>query len=251
MYRALAHGCVGRTIASVSMSEGYADGVDETALEAALVGGEVTDSGRHGKVAWLELASGHRLGMRFGMTGRLLVDDSGPIDSLLYGPNAAPGPDRWERFAVAFDSGETLSISDPRRFGSVELDPDLTRLGPDALAVTAAQMRPVLTGARSLKSVLLDQNRLAGLGNLLVDEVLWRGDFSPHRTSAEVASTGAAPLARLVRTTIAQLYRRGGSHRGDHVSERHRDGHCPRDGAPWRRDTVAGRTTYWCPVHQL
>ena len=54
----------------------------------------------------------------------------------------------------------------------------------------------------------------------------------------------------LIRSTVRTLFRRGGSHTGDLQSERHRGGHCPRDGAVLLRRTVGGRTTYSCPAHQ-
>ena len=113
------------------------------------------------------------LGLRFGMTGRLVVDDHAVIEKLEY--SSAREVPEWRRFELGFADGGTLVIVDPRRLGSVELDPDDTRLGPDAFGLSAGQLAGALEASRTaLKARLLDQRRVAGLGNLLVDEILWR-----------------------------------------------------------------------------
>jgi formamidopyrimidine-DNA glycosylase len=95
----------------------------------------------------------------------------------------------------------------------------------------------------------LDQERLAGVGNLLADEMLWRVGLDPGRRSP-LTDAELAALHRELRATLRQLGRRGGSHMGDLMDERHAGGRCPRDGAELRRATVGGRTTWWCPEHQ-
>jgi formamidopyrimidine-DNA glycosylase len=95
----------------------------------------------------------------------------------------------------------------------------------------------------------MDQERLAGVGNLLADEILYRAGLAPDRrtplTDAELRE-----LHKQLRSTLRQLGRRGGSHMGDLMEERVAGARCPRDGAALRRESVGGRTTYWCPVHQ-
>lgn len=95
----------------------------------------------------------------------------------------------------------------------------------------------------------MDQARLAGVGNLLADESLWRAGLDPSRrdplTEAELHVWHKA-----LRATLLQLGRRGGSHMGDLMEERHAGGRCPKDGAALRTATVGGRTTWWCPLHQ-
>jgi formamidopyrimidine-DNA glycosylase len=102
----------------------------------------------------------------------------------------------------------------------------------------------------AVKARLLDQRRVAGLGNLLTDEVLWRAGIAPRRASSSLDGEDVRRLAKEVRATIRLLTARGGSHTGDLQEQRHRDGRCPRDGSELRRETVGGRTTYWCPAHQ-
>jgi formamidopyrimidine-DNA glycosylase len=96
----------------------------------------------------------------------------------------------------------------------------------------------------------MDQSRIAGLGNLLTDEVLWRAGLDPAREAGGLDDTERAELARTIRHTVRVLGRRGGSHTGDLQTSRARGGICPRDGAELQRRTVGGRTTYSCPVHQ-
>ncbi len=82
------------------------------------------------------------LGLHFGMCGRLIVDGRASVDRLLYSP---PGDEtRHDRFTVRFADGGWLTMRDARRLGAVELDPDETRLGPDALSATLADIRAAL-----------------------------------------------------------------------------------------------------------
>jgi formamidopyrimidine-DNA glycosylase len=95
----------------------------------------------------------------------------------------------------------------------------------------------------------MDQERLAGVGNLLADEILWRADLAPGRRTA-LRDDELKHLHTVLRATLRQLARRGGSHMGDLMEARHDGGRCPRDGTELRREVVGGRTTYWCPAHQ-
>ncbi|HET9730140.1 MAG TPA: formamidopyrimidine-DNA glycosylase, partial [Acidimicrobiia bacterium] len=145
--------------------------------------------------------------------------------------------------------GGEFMLRDPRRLGAVELDPDESRLGPDAASLTRAQLEHAVDARTApIKAVLMDQHRIAGLGNLLVDEVLWRASIDPTRAAATLDADERRGLHRAIRDTVRVLSRRGGSHTGDLL--RSVDTPCPRDGAAIQRRTVAGRTTYSCPVHQ-
>ena len=130
-------------------------------------------------------------------------------------------------------------------------NPDLTRLGPDAATITFRQLRQALGGSTApLKAVLLDQARVSGLGNLLVDEILWRDRIDPRRSAGALTETDLRDLAGRIRSTVRLLTRRGGSHTGDLMAHRQRGGRCPRCGAALQRESVGGRTTYWCPEEQ-
>ena len=95
----------------------------------------------------------------------------------------------------------------------------------------------------------MDQARIAGLGNLLVDESLWRASIDPARMASDVDAEERRVLHKAIRTTLRVLDRRGGSHTGD--MPRDIDAPCPRDGGALQRRTIAGRTTYSCAVHQI
>lgn len=215
------------------------------------MGSRVTGTRRLGKLLMLDLGDGTEvtLGLRFGMSGRLVVDGDAAIDELLY-TTVRPDP-AYRRFGLGFDGGGSLEMIDPRRLGGVEWNPDEQRLGVDAMSVTAEAMASALQRGRGpLKARLLDQSRVAGIGNLICDETLWRVGLSPLRPAGEVTSTETEELAAAVTSTIADLLARGGSHTGDLQEERSASGHCPTDGAELRRDKIGGRTTYWCPLHQ-
>jgi formamidopyrimidine-DNA glycosylase len=88
------------------------------------------------------------------------------------------------------------------------------------------------------------------VGNLLADEILWRAGLDPARRTP-LTEDELRALHKSLRATLRQLDRRGGSHTGELMEERVDGGHCPRDGAELLRARVGGRTTYWCPAHQL
>jgi formamidopyrimidine-DNA glycosylase len=250
-YRRLAErAALGRRIAGVLVPDPHVlRATSAGALAERLVGGQLLRARRRGKLLVLDTDRGCRLGLRFGMTGRLHVDGVPGVGPLLHAPAALAS--RWERFGVLFADGGRLGVCDPRRLGWVEVNPDEGALGPDALHVEDAELDAALgVGAVALKARLLDQARLAGVGNLVADEVLWRAGLDPSRPTGSLTSAERRRLARTLRATLAELVERGGSHMGDLVAHRRSAGTCPRDGAPLRRAAVGGRTTWWCPRHQ-
>jgi formamidopyrimidine-DNA glycosylase len=255
---------LGRTIAAVEAPDAWylKRGLTPTVVRGVLPGRRLATARRRGKLLLLDTtakqsgrarpgnaAPGPTLGVHLGMTGRVLVDGDPAGDDLLYSSNRETAA--WHRFTVRFADGGALVLRDPRRLGAVELDPDEDRLGLDAFAVTAARLRSILERRRGpIKAVLLDQRGVAGLGNLLVDEILWRAGVDPARRADSLTPGEVTQLARSLRAALRVLGRRGGSHTGDLMPERHPGGRCPRDGAPLARGTIGGRTTFWCPAHQ-
>jgi len=143
-------------------------------------------------------------------------------------------------------------MRDPRRLGGVILDPDEELLGPDALTLTLRQLRAALGESTApLKARLMDQHRIAGLGNLLTDEILWRAGLDPQRPARSLGEDEVRRLHRHIRAGLDRLWERGGSHTGDLQVERRRGGVCPKDGTALSRRTIGGRTTYSCPLHQV
>lgn len=248
-YRRVAERAVGRRIATVRAPDAwFCKGVEPAELVATFTGATIICARRRGKLLLLD-TDGPVLGLRFGMAGRLLVDGVASIDRLESSSRRDVAV--WHRFGLTFDDGGDLTLVDPRRLGGVSLDPPEERLGPDAASIGAAALRDVLARSDApLKARLMDQGRLAGVGNLICDEALWRAGLDPARPAGSLEPREVARLHRHLRATIDLLSGRGGSHTGDLQVQRHRDGRCPRCRTALLRRTVGGRTTYSCPRHQ-
>ncbi len=251
-YRRLADQVVGARVV-----RGWADGYLAKKLASpatwarAVKGLSVTGTARRGKLLLLE-TDGPTLGIRFGMTGVLLLDTKAGVEGLFYGPHTFRP--EWVRGGLEFADGRRLVVHDPRRLARVEVDPDLGALGPDALTLTRRQLDAALRTERgegpAVKARLLDQSRVAGVGNLLADEALFRAGIDPRTPVGRLDEARRSALYRALRATTRTLARRGGSHLGDHMEARVRGGVCPLDGEAMARATIGGRTTYWCPRHQ-
>jgi formamidopyrimidine-DNA glycosylase len=206
-------------------------------IEVALEGHSLTVAHRRGKMLWVE-TRGPILGLHLGMAGRIVID-------------AKPAPRGWDRFTLVFEDGGRLALRDKRRLSRAVLDPDLSRLGPDAAEATRAEFRDrVGHGTAPVKARLLDQATIAGVGNLLADETLWQARLDPRRLAGELSESELDGLRRALRAATRAAIRRGGVHTGDLIGERHGGGHCPRCGAELERGKVGGRTTWWCPREQ-
>ncbi len=251
LYRKAATRALGRTVSSVSISsQRYLKrGTHLTELRSAIYGKPLIDARRIGKLLLLEIGTAV-LGLRFGMTGRLMVDGEATINELLY--TTGEVQQQHIRFAMNFDRGGALAVVDPRSFGTVELDPEESSLGPDAMEISNDHLNQLFNGSKaSIKAVLLDQAKISGIGNLLCDEILWRSCLAPTRASCSLDPDEIGRVTHMIRSTIKDLTKRGGSHMGDLQSERTRNGICPTDGTQLERGKVAGRTSWWCPEHQL
>jgi formamidopyrimidine-DNA glycosylase len=251
-YRRLAEQALDRPVATVRVGDDrfLRGGLTPRRLRQALSRRRFTAARRRGKLLVLDVdGGGSRLGLRFGMTGRLHVDGADGVDRLLYASDRRLPA--WDRLTLGFADGGALVVSDPRLLGGVQLDPDEDALGPDALGVSLPELRRALEGSTvALKARLMDQSRLAGVGNLLADEVLWRASLDPARPAGSLSARELRRLAHHLRATLTELVGAGGSHLGRIVPERTLGGHCPADGAELDRRTVGGRTTWWCPRHQ-
>ena len=237
---------VGRTIAQTWVDERVA----APWFAEAVTGVTIAGVRRAGKIVLVD-TDGPTIGLHFGMTGRVVIDGVAPIARLQY----ASGRDapEWDRLRV-FTGGDVPAIrfNDPRRLGRVSLDPDVSGLGVDYTSVTAARLCEALAGRRpAIKTILLDQTVIAGLGNLCADEVLWWAGIDPRRAADSLDDADVGRLAHAIRRRLPIMLRRGGSHRGTlSPAVRAECPPCDRDGGPLRRDTIGGRTAVWCPMHQ-
>jgi formamidopyrimidine-DNA glycosylase len=227
-------------------------------IRHALLGGELVTALRRGKSMWCQTSCSPgavTLGIHLGMSGKIVIAgaDGSEVDGGDYWEGGRqPGDYRWARFTVTFADGGRLMLVDPRRLGRVRLNPPVERLGPDAQLITPAQFRVMLAGsAAPVKARIMDQERIAGIGNLLADEILWRARVHPARAAGSLTADEQARLLRATRGALREALRDGGVHTLTIVPRRRRGGTCPRDHAPMQTGTVGGRTTWWCPAEQL
>ena len=245
----------------------------------ALQGRAIEGVGRRGKNVVLELSEGHRLVVNLGMTGKLLLacetDPDARAGSVRVGedaPSRASVPSH-PGVRLTLSQGLTLWYDDIRRFGRlVVMDPAEWRhwsggLGPEPLSsgFTAAVLRRGLSRSSSpLRSWLLDQRKIAGVGNIYALEALFRSRLHPHRPSRTVDAREAAKLHRDIR----QVLRRAIEHRGTTLRDyRDPDGErgenaprlavygrggrpCPRCRTLIVRIVFSNRSAFLCPTCQ-
>jgi formamidopyrimidine-DNA glycosylase len=206
----------------------------------ALSGHRFVTANRRGKFMWLETEAGPVLALHLGMTGHIVLD-----------PDPAQ-PLRWDRFTVRFEDGGGFALRDKRRLGRAFLDPNLTRVGPDAAEVSRPDFRRLVGAGRApIKARLLDQQAISGVGNLLADQALWQARIAPTRRTNTLSEDDLDRLRRETRAAVRSAIRKGGVHTGAFIGVRQENGACPREGHPLSRARIGGRTTYWCPECQV
>jgi formamidopyrimidine-DNA glycosylase len=230
-------------------------------IRAALLGRRLSAVYRRGKSMWCDTSPvgdsaepGPVLGIHLGMSGKIVVTD-GRGEEIEGGDywrrGRATGDYRFRRFSLTFADNGMLLLVDPRRLGRVRLDPPVETLGPDALDIRPAQFRAAFSrGTAPVKARLLDQHAIAGIGNLLADQILWQAKISPARPVGQLTKAEVDRLLRATRRTVASAVTSGGVHYLSVIASRTRDATCPRCGAPMAHGTVGGRTTWWCSREQ-
>jgi len=241
---------VGREIIGVDDSDTYVCRPHAPGeMAAALTGRRLVAAHRQGKAMWMPTDGGPTLGLHLGMAGRIVVDGTAAGDYV--GDGGARHLPIWDRFTLRFSDGGLLHLRDKRRLGRAILDPDLSRLGPDAAEVDAATFRErVGHGEAPLKARIMDQSVIAGVGNLLADETLWQARLDPRRPAGSLSGEELDRLRGELRAATARAIQLGGVHTGELIAHRRRDGLCPRCAGPLSRATIGGRTTYWCSAEQ-
>jgi formamidopyrimidine-DNA glycosylase len=230
-------------------------------LRDALLGRTLTAAQRRGKTMWVETSGvdgsaepGPDLGIHLGMGGRIVI--TGPDGAAQEGGgprrrDAQPRKPEWNRFTLEFADGGQLVLFDKRRLGRIRLDPEVDALGPDAEEVTAAQFRALISrGSIAVKARLLDQSKIAGVGNLLADEALWQARIPPATPVNRLERKDADRLYRALQAALKSAGAKGGVHTGVVIAARHPGGSCPRCGAEMVHGTVGGRSTWWCSREQ-
>ncbi|GGV71233.1 Fpg/Nei family DNA glycosylase [Streptomyces massasporeus] len=246
-FRQVLESCAkGRVIRRVDVrDEGVLHGVDARRLRDALEGRRFGTPERHGK--WLlARTGGPTLALHFGMTGRLVCGRAeDPVEA-------------HDRVLFTLGGGRQLRFRDQRKLQGLwlaheesDVEALLRRQGPDALEVDRTQFEKVLSSRRGhLKTALTDQSVLAGLGNLLADEILWRARLRPDRGARDLSRGDRRRLYEAMRRTLRSSVSAGCVPPRDSWLTGHRDDReprCPRCGTGLRRSRMGGRGTVWCP----
>lgn len=199
---------------------------------------------RHGKYLMAPTGDGPVLVLHFGMTGSLAW--------------AEPGVERHAHDRAAFELGDgELRLRMMRRLGGVwlaeeaaKLDEVTGGLGPDAGDLDEEGLRRALAGGGMLKPTLMNQAKIAGLGNLLADEVLWQARLHPRRPVGDLGDDDWARLSETLRAVLDHAVDAGHVPPEDDWLTGARDDEepaCPRCGTTLATGRVGGRTGYWCP----
>jgi formamidopyrimidine-DNA glycosylase len=227
-----------------------------------LQGDTVAATMRLGKQLALIGGTGRVVCIRLGMTGQVRRISDGQVGFVSH-LHAV-----WQ-----LDDGSTIGFRDPRRFGRVGTYADLdelfrlnwSRLGPDAAGITAGVLAERLQGSRrAVKSALLDQGVLAGVGNIYADESLFVAGVAPSRRAKSLSRNEGIRLARAIRTVLNRAIAARGSTLRDYLDADGLPGAsqlthavygrgglpCIRCGTQLRRILIGQRTTVFCPICQ-
>jgi formamidopyrimidine-DNA glycosylase len=237
----------GRTVRSVEADPTIVRGTDPATLDRALRGQRFAEPERLGKwmIGW---TGGPALLLHFGMTGELIWSE------------IEPARHRHDRLVLSFDGGQELRYRNMRKLGGVwlahgpeEVSALLGTLGPDALAVSRREFLRRLERRRGgVKAALMDQTLVAGVGNLIADEVLWQARLHPRRTIESMGPTERAGLYRAMHSVLRQAVESPDDYiprkRSWLLHVRGEPGaRCPRCRTGLDRTLAGGRTTYFCP----
>jgi formamidopyrimidine-DNA glycosylase len=254
--RRLNAGALRRTIQRVVVNDArILGGVSAAAFVRRLKGARLLSSRRHGKHLLVKLDRGGWLTLHFGMTGGLTPFKGGD------------GEPPFTRVRFDFARGRSFAYTNRRMIGRVGLTDDAgsfiaaENLGPDALdpKFTLAAFREALAGSRrTIKTVLMDQAAMAGVGNIYSDEILFQSGVHPETAVSRLDDRHITrvfrTLKRVLRTAVAvgagSEERFDRLPRGFLLPHRRKGGRCPRCRRPLRVFKAAGRTSYACTACQ-
>lgn len=236
-----------------------------------LTGATVLALRRRSKYLLADLSTAETLLIHLGMSGRMLV--SGQLIGAFHHDH--PAPQKHDHIVFHMGSGARITFNDARRFGAMDLMPTaqadahplLASLGPEPLgnefdeSYLAQRLKGRLT---PIKSALLDQHVVAGLGNIYVCEVLHRAHLAPTRRSGDLSAAESAALVPIIRKVLTEAIEAGGSSLRDFRQTdgelgyfQHRFRVYDRAGAPCpccqaaiQRIVQSGRSSFYCPSCQ-
>ncbi|MFP3942990.1 MAG: DNA-formamidopyrimidine glycosylase [Alphaproteobacteria bacterium] len=238
-----------RTVTGVSVCDDrILHGDSPAALRKAVEGRRLERTRRHGKHLLAGLDNGRWLTFHFGMTGRF--------------ETFRDEPPRSTRVRFDFREGDPLAFVDQRLFGGVGVTENARafveahELGPDALEISEDEFsRTVLGGSRNLKAALMDQAKIAGIGNEYSDEILFQARLHPEMRTNALDREQISRLYRIMREVLEKAIEAGaGTREFDEnppadflIAHRRKGASCPRCGTPLQTKKSAGRTAWFCP----
>ncbi|MTI08931.1 bifunctional DNA-formamidopyrimidine glycosylase/DNA-(apurinic or apyrimidinic site) lyase [Curvivirga aplysinae] len=244
-----------------------------------LMGAEILSLSRRAKYILIQLDSGESWMIHLGMTGRFTINaaDDVKASSGQAGHNSWPLAEPHDHVIITLDDGGRIVYNDVRRFGYMDLlntidessHPSLKNIGPEPLSddFNTAQLANAIRNKKSaIKSVMLDQAVVAGLGNIYICEALWRAAINPKKAAHKISKQKLAVLVDVVKNVLSDAIAAGGSSLKDY---RKADGElgyfqhqwdaygkegekCGRENCDGiiQRVTQSGRSTFYCPKHQ-
>ena len=246
----------GHVVARISVPDADSlEGATAATLQRRLKGRRLSSSSRHGKVLFANFEGAATLAMHFGTNG-----------SLQAVPSDAKEP-ASTRLSFEFTDGVRLAYVNPRRIGHVHVSKDAAsyvageHLGPDALdrAFDEVALSGLLADRKqAIKAVLMDQARIAGIGNIYADEILFQARLHPGVVAGTLDAGSRHRLFSAIKHVLQTAVDRGAGAedfidrlpKGFLLPERRAGGHCPRCGSALEMDKRGGRTSYHCPKCQ-
>ena len=234
-----------------------------------LTGARVNALRRRSKYILADLDTGETLLVHLGMSGRMTVSGD-PLGRFVH---EHPQAQKHDHVVLDMDNGARITFNDPRRFGAMDLLETSTAeqhkllsvLGPEPLGNDFHEdhLTAAFKGRNTpVKSALLDQGSIAGLGNIYVCETLFRAGISPKRKAGQIAAPRVAALVPIIRTVLEDAIRAGGSSLKDFRQANGELGYFQhtfdvygREGEPCRREgcggtiariTQSGRSSFYC-----
>lgn len=219
-------------------------------LQDALLAQQFISSSRYGKYLFSRLDNDYFLIIHFGMTGYLKY----------YPKNVPKSLNSHIRFLVKFQNGHELVFDDMRKFGKVGLTQtpqnfiQEKRLGPDALEINFKTFKEIFKKRKGIiKSLIMNQNFIAGIGNLYADEILYQSQIHPLTTADKLDNRDLKNLYHEMKMVLNKAIEH---HDVPHkmppsflLAHRYPGGECP-NGGPIKTLKIGGRTTYFCPREQ-
>lgn len=272
---------VGRIIErAVTTQPSYFFVTEPDSLKRRVRGRKINALVRQGKYLLAELDNGARLLLHLGMTGQLFVQGASSLRLLKKTGQAALKPEKQTEFEpdkhthlrlIFQDDGPEIWFRDVRKFGKVEFLSKgesckrLDKLGADALIADndvlweASRKRSV-----AVKSILLDQSVLSGIGNIYADEALFLAGVKPMRKANKLTRQECIDLTKYAREVMTRSIEAGGSSISDYINPSGEDGGyqderkvyglegepCPACGKPIKRVVISTRSSCYCPKCQ-